>query len=239
MIRSILFDFGGTIDTDGIHWSEKFWDIYQRIGFPVKKVDFERSYVAAEDEIKNGLISKSCTFSETLKIQAKYQLEYLANSGVIINDGKLDSTAGLIASECFVDISLAIRRSRAILKGLSDDYSLGLISNYYGNLQSVCDELDISPYFSALIDSSVVGYSKPDNRIFTLALQMLGTRAEDSLMVGDSYERDIVPAKLIGCTTIWLHGRNWKEPGEIDMADHCIKSLGQLPDLVGKIKSAG
>ncbi|MBI3765652.1 MAG: hypothetical protein HY277_04010, partial [Ignavibacteriales bacterium] len=36
-MKAVLFDFGGTIDTDGVHWSEKFWEYYQQFGVGVEK----------------------------------------------------------------------------------------------------------------------------------------------------------------------------------------------------------
>ena len=34
-MKAILFDFGGTIDTDGVHWSEKYWDLYEQFSVGV------------------------------------------------------------------------------------------------------------------------------------------------------------------------------------------------------------
>ena len=39
-IKGILFDFGGTLDTNGDHWSEVLWRGYQHFGSAVEKKDF-------------------------------------------------------------------------------------------------------------------------------------------------------------------------------------------------------
>ena len=36
-MKAILFDFGGTIDTNGVHWSEMFWGYYQRRRLRVRR----------------------------------------------------------------------------------------------------------------------------------------------------------------------------------------------------------
>ena len=47
-MKATLFDFGGTIDTDGVHWSEKYWELYKRFKIETSKTDFERSFVESE-----------------------------------------------------------------------------------------------------------------------------------------------------------------------------------------------
>ena len=51
MINGIIFDYGGTIDSRGVHWSEVIWDGYQAAGVPVTKEQFRDSYVVAEREL--------------------------------------------------------------------------------------------------------------------------------------------------------------------------------------------
>jgi FMN phosphatase YigB (HAD superfamily) len=235
MIRSILFDFGGTLDTNGIHWSEKYWEIYQRIGVPIKKADFEKAFIISEAEIKSGVIGRDCLYSDTLRIQVEHQIAFLVRNGAIIETDDSNKTAGNIARECFRDVCQNTLWVKVILAELSKNYSLGLVSNFYGNLENVCRELDILRYFATLVDSTLVGFSKPEPQIFSMALEILGVKPEECLMVGDSYDRDIVPAKSIGCVTVWLHGRSWKEPQTIEKADYCINSLAQLPSLMRKI----
>ena len=48
MIHGIIFDYGGTIDTNSTHWSEVLWEGYQQEGIPVSKDEFRTSYVFAE-----------------------------------------------------------------------------------------------------------------------------------------------------------------------------------------------
>ena len=51
LIKGIIFDYGGTIDSRGIHWSEVIWNGYCDAGIPVTKEQFRDSYVVAEREL--------------------------------------------------------------------------------------------------------------------------------------------------------------------------------------------
>jgi HAD superfamily hydrolase (TIGR01509 family) len=235
MIRAILFDFGGTLDTDGIHWSEKFWDIYQRPGIPIAKSDYEKAYIASESILSKEKVDPDCSFLDLLNRQLSLQIGYLAEKNSLTRTGDPMQLAALIARQCYDDVLNFMEKTKIILAALKGEYRLGLVSNFNGNLATVCKELGIFEYFSTIIDSTIVGVSKPDPQIYRIALGQLGVAAKDCAMVGDSYERDIVPAKLLGCMTIWLHGRSWKEPETTDMADFCIHSLLELPTLIGDI----
>jgi FMN phosphatase YigB (HAD superfamily) len=238
MIRSILFDFGGTLDTDGIHWSEKFWDIYQRIGIPIEKPDFERAYLDAESKISHGVITKNCSLKDTFSAQIHFQIASLVKNDPQKKEVGLERFNDLIVRECLSDVGRTMLVTKGILKALKNNYSLGLVSNFYGNLETICRELDIASLFDTLIDSSIEKISKPDPAIFNIALSRLGAKAGECLMVGDSYDRDIVPSKSIGFVTAWLHGRSWKEPDQTDMADYRINSIIQLPPLLAKINQS-
>lgn len=235
MIRAILFDFGGTLDTDGIHWSEKFWDIYQRLGIPIAKSDYEKAYIASESILSNENIDPDCSLLELLNRQIRLQTSYLADRNLLNQTGNPAQLAALIARQCYDDILNFMEKTKIILGALKNEYRLGLVSNFNGNLTTVCKELGIIEYFSTIIDSTIVGVSKPDPQIFRIALAQLGVGANECAMVGDSYERDIASAKSLGCTTIWLHGRSWKEPETTELADFCIHSLRELPNLIRDI----
>ena len=80
------------------------------------------------------------------------------------------------------------------------------MSNFYGNLVTVCHNAAIRPFFGAIVDSVRVGCVKPDPRIFQSALDELGVRAADAVFVGDSLPRDMAGARAMGMRHIWLAG---------------------------------
>jgi HAD superfamily hydrolase (TIGR01549 family) len=86
------------------------------------------------------------------------------------------------------------------------EFRLGVISNAADeeNTRTLIDKGGIRPYLEFIISSAAFGKRKPDPGIFRLALDHFGIPAERTVMVGDSYEADIVGAKQLGMHTIWI-----------------------------------
>lgn len=78
---------------------------------------------------------------------------------------------------------------------------LGVVSNADGRVEGQLLRLGLRPYFQVVIDSAHAGVAKPDPRIFTLALQALGTAADQTTYVGD-----IVAVDVHGAEGAGLHG---------------------------------
>ena len=79
---------------------------------------------------------------------------------------------------------------------------------------------------------------KPDPAIFVYAAAALGVRPSDAMMVGDSVDRDMRPAKSLGMTTAWLEGpvaRTCADPGLIDVR---LRSIAELPAALQRLVSA-
>ena len=85
-----------------------------------------------------------------------------------------------------------------------------LVSNFYGNISVVLREFGFVGLFDHIIESAVVGIRKPDPRIFQLGVDALGLKPEEVIVVGDSIDKDIIPAKSVGCHTVWFKGEPWE-----------------------------
>ena len=79
---------------------------------------------------------------------------------------------------------------------------LAVVSNSNGTLRHLFDRLGFTPAFDAILDSTVEEVEKPDPRIFHLALERLGEKAETALHVGDVYHVDVVGARAAGIRPI-------------------------------------
>jgi FMN phosphatase YigB (HAD superfamily) len=225
-MKAILFDFGGTIDTNGVHWSEMFWEYYQRHHVRVSKPEFEKAFVRSDGMLLAGPDVAEVDFRTMLRRQFLFQFEILGVPGA----GGLAETAG---AQCYADVQAIVGRARTLLQAFRGTYRLGLVSNFYGNLGKVCGEFSIAEFFDVMVDSAVEGVRKPDPAIFSLALGRLGVPGGETYVVGDSYDRDIVPAKLLGCSTIWLKGKSWTAPPkDTGAADYTITTLEAMKAIV-------
>jgi putative hydrolase of the HAD superfamily len=58
------------------------------------------------------------------------------------------------------------------------------------------------------------------------------------VVIGDTYSKDIAPAKAAGCTTIWLKGQEWETTAVHDAADHIIAGFEETPGIIHQILQA-
>lgn len=230
-IKGIIFDYGGTIDSRGVHWSEVIWDGYQAAGVPVDKPTFREAYVFAERELaRTRHILPHHTFADLLLIKMRIELQWLADQSNLPADAA-ELWAKPVADYCYDAAKNSIADARPVLDALHERYPMVLVSNFYGNVESVLEDFDLRRYFRSIIESAVVGVRKPDPQIFRLGVDALGLRPEEVLVVGDSYKKDIVPAESLGCHVAWLKGKGWTADEDAQMHPSILASLSELLTL--------
>jgi haloacid dehalogenase superfamily, subfamily IA, variant 3 with third motif having DD or ED/haloacid dehalogenase superfamily, subfamily IA, variant 1 with third motif having Dx(3-4)D or Dx(3-4)E len=106
-----------------------------------------------------------------------------------------------------------------------------LVSNFYGNVNAVLKDFGIFDCFDTVVESAVVGIRKPDPKIFELGVNELNLPADEVVVIGDSYSKDIVPATKIGCKTIWLKGLGWEKDDDNATADNIIENFMELKSI--------
>ena len=106
--------------------------------------------------------------------------------------------------------------------------SLLVVSNSDGSIEAGLRDVGLRGYFDAVLDSSVVGFEKPDPRIFQRALELAGSDPLRTAHVGDLYSADVAGARAAGLHGVLLdpHG-DW---GEVDCA-----TVPDLPDLTRRV----
>ncbi len=233
-IEAIVFDYGGTLDTDGIHWAEKFWEAYSHFQIPVSKEEFRNAFVYSERKIP-GIIKPNFSLINTYQTQITYQLEYLVDNKIL---GNIEGNLGEKLTElCYQSTKNKLPNTIEVLEKLKENFVLGLVSNYYGNVKTILTELGLDTYFDNITDSTIVGIRKPDSRIFEHIISEMNVHPNQVIVVGDSYKNDITPAKSIGCGTIWIKVRGWNDNDETENADIIIESLKDLPQAIRNLIS--
>ena len=107
-----------------------------------------------------------------------------------------------------------------------------LVSNFYGNIRTVLKEFGLDGFFKSIVESAEVGIRKPDPRIYEIGVRELGFEPAEVVVVGDSFQKDMIPAKQIGCCAVWLKGKAWKqETVDETKVNHVIYSLNELLTL--------
>jgi len=222
-----LFDMGGTLDGDGAHWFDRFVRLYERAGLSDLGYDrIKDAFYYADDRANHDPEMPTLGFYPMVDRYASWQLERLG-----VDDAAVYETL----YRGFADPADALLRRHRSLLGLlhASGLKLGIISNFCGNIQTLCDEYGYSEYLSATIDSRRVGVSKPDPAIFHLALRELGVPAEQAIYVGDSFERDVVAAKAAGLGAIWVSDEARPPDADAVEPDHILATLVELPAALG------
>lgn len=224
-VKGIIFDYGGTIDTGGDHWSEVIWAAWRKAGIAADKAEFREVYVYAERELARTLhILPHHTFHDLLDIKMQIELQRLAEFGHFAPE-EVEVKAKEVAQYCYESAKESVDKSKAVIEELSKKYPMVLVSNFYGNVETVLTEFGLSKYFRKVIESAVVGVRKPDPKIFTLGVEALGLQPEEVLVFGDSYSKDIVPAEKAGCQVMWLKGKGWTKEEDDTFHPNIIHSL--------------
>jgi FMN phosphatase YigB (HAD superfamily) len=208
MEAAILFDFGGTLDWPA-HWLDRFLAHYHAAGLELDRATLDEAFTAATAfAYRTADAMRELNLEATIRYLVRYQLATLRET-----DAHFRATLDVIGSErAEVAISasfaaesrVGLATSRAILEGLAGRFRLGVVSNFYGNLDGILEECGLLPMLAVVVDSSRLGIFKPDRRIFTAAVDAIGLSPARILMVGDSLGKDCAPARALGMRTAWL-----------------------------------
>ena len=223
MDSAVLFDFGGTLDADGLTWRERFHRLFRAEGVAVEPARFDPVFYAADDALV-GSVPETFSLQETVRRVA----------GDVARQLRPDDEAlgSRVAARFLADARACFEANAPILERLGRRYRLGIVSNFYGNLATVCDNAQVRRYFGVIVDSARVGLSKPDPRIFVTAVEALGIEPGRAVMVGDSLARDMAGARAAGMAHIWLTPAPERQGRPCCPGDRVIRSLRDLEGIL-------
>ena len=243
-IRALVFDFGGTLDGNGIHWLERTYQFIQERCPEITREEFDKADRATVTEFALGDSSHNWSYQDGSMLPVGVVAsEYAARCS-------LRETADAIAVGIYTRLGLSekmkdeyvewfcqgaaenLAQNRQWLETLHDTYKLAVISNNFGNTRGWCDEYGLSPLLEAIVDSTVFGIAKPDARIFQEVLSQLNVAPNQAIYVGDSYPADMVGGKNAGMWTAWMVGNQKKIPPDPSMVDVQLSHLHELTDFL-------
>ena len=96
--------------------------------------------------------------------------------------------------------------------------------------------LGLHHYFDCVITPDDTGEKKPSPKPFRMAIDILGVKSDETLMIGDWVERDIVGAKGLGIKTVFAkYGNTFGT--ENSGADYEVNDIIELIDIIKKERS--
>ena len=141
--------------------------------------------------------------------------EYLQRllAGVLVQVGIGGSAASVLASQVrgeYLDLaywSLYDDAVDALTAVLATGCRNCVLSNHVPELRQLVDELGLAPYLDDVLTSGLLGFEKPNERIYKLARSAMGNPSE-CFMVGDSYRADVQGAIACGMRAVLVHRPN-------------------------------
>lgn len=170
------------------------------------------------DQYSKGKITK-----EVLRVKRFYDTLY--HFDVKSNEIALALADGYVAlsphqTNIFPDTIETLERLR------KDEFELHIITNGFSEVQHIkLEKSGLKPYFEVVLCSEEVGKSKPNRLVFDHALGLAKANAGDSVMIGDSYEADIVGAENAGIRAILFDPNRIHREGRHKWHIHELKAI--------------
>jgi putative hydrolase of the HAD superfamily len=218
-----LFDFGGTLDADGLRWSVRFHAAYVAGAGRVGAADFEDIFRASDRALL------AWPGIERLGFRAMLDAQTTVLAPMLIDGDAIDWDA--VATRVHADAVCMADRNRPMLHALAREFRLGVVSNFTGNLVHCLAELALLDTFDHVTDSAVLGVAKPDPAAFTATLDRLTVDASRAWIIGDNFEADIRPAGPLGMRSCWLTPAERVAPAD-GAFDARITRLTDLPGVL-------
>jgi putative hydrolase of the HAD superfamily len=223
MIKAIIFDFDNTL-MDFMRMKkaavESAVDAMIDAGLPYQKEDMiEKIYkVYTAEGIEDQQIFDKVLHKELGKIDYK-----ILAAGII---GYRRAKDGTLALYPHVQLTLTgLARMGLKMAVVSDAPRLPVWLRICG--------LGLQHYFDTVITSEDSGVKKPHEKPFLMAMERLGVKPNEAIMIGDWAERDVVGAKKVGLKTVFARYGDTlatKESG----ADYDIQDIAELLAIVQK-----
>jgi putative hydrolase of the HAD superfamily len=224
MIKGIFFDLCGTLltygdmDTAWEQWLEICYGCFTKSGLELSQ---ERFSQACEGMFK---LPPPPIENDGLTCYERRIKKLCREIGHSMSVTDLQNTASATVNSWRNHLQLD-PDCPSVLSSLKEKYTLALISNYDHPpfIHSVLQQHQLKPYFSRVIISGEVGISKPDPRIFAMALRVTGLEASKVIYIGDNPEDDIQGSQNAGITPIFIQ----RDPNrEMPATDYNKKSHG-------------
>ncbi len=230
MLKAIIFDADNTLYKVNKEraYSEMFKALEKETKINAKEL--EAKWKLASKEIMNSCGAKSLEFRrentlkialEQLGIKEKNRIESLTKAALGIFWRCIIEDLGFNGTE---KETMAQLKKNYVLCVSSDEFRTALekkLNIVFGNWKK---------YFKFIISAEDVDEHKPSEKYGLLAIQKLKIKPSEAVLVGDSWERDIEPAKRLGIKTILVADKKEGAP------DLFITHLRDLANVLNNIK---
>ena len=113
-------------------------------------------------------------------------------------------------------------------------YRMAIVSNfdYAPTANRLLEKYNLKPLFETIVISEDVGWRKPKDIIFKLAIDSLKIDPKKALFVGDNYGADVVGSKALGMEAAWINRRGEDTNNLNPAPDYIIKTMPEIKDIL-------
>lgn len=227
--RNLFIDLDDTLYDFSAASQESFRETYDLLHYDRFFKSFEHFYSIYEPynlELWHIYGKGQITKEELNKRRYSYPLEVVG-----VHDQELADTFCREALGRIPTKDKLIDGAKELLEYLRPRYNLYILSNGFKELQSrKMRTAGIDKYFDALILSEDIGINKPNRELYEYALQKTSSKVEESIMIGDMFETDIVGAANIGMKQIYFNPK--KKENHTFAPTYMVTELLQIKDIL-------
>jgi HAD superfamily hydrolase (TIGR01509 family) len=234
-IDTLFLDAGNTLVSIDFPWVA---ELLAARGIEIEPEALARAEAAARPELSHWLGGQRSTETpDTFRFYVRNvlrRIEAAADGGPAALDALAEELLPILRARGAAD-----RLWRHVLPGVPEGLAalraLGLrlfvVSNSDGTAERGLAAAGLRPWLDAVLDSAIVGYEKPDPRIFEHALAAAGSAPDRTAHVGDLYHADVTGARAAGVHPVLL------DPFDDWQGVDCERAR-DLPDLAARIAAA-
>ncbi len=214
IVRAVLFDLDDTL-FDHLSCSRTALQSVHASHHGLATVPFEaleRTHAALLEQLHADVMIGRIAIDDARR--ERFRRLYAA-AGVSPDEALVSETASAYKL-AYLGARRAMAGAAALLPLVKARARVGIVSNNLLDEQrEKLRECGLEPFVDALVVSEELGVSKPDPRMFEVALERVGAAAGDTVMLGDSWVADVAGARACGIRAIWFnrHGTPAPEPG--------------------------
>mgnify|MGYP000621784393 FL=1 len=225
-IKHIFFDLDHTLWDFEKNSALAFEKIFQELNFDINSQQFMDIYNPINVAYWK-LYEKNEIDQETLRVNRVKDAFEALNYAITLDEIN-------IISNLFIDYLTSnnhlIEGTIETLEYLKEKYVLHIITNGFSFVQDVkLQKSDLDKYFVTITNSEAAGHKKPHEKIFKHALSVANASKTESIMIGDSYEADVLGAQNFGIKAVFFNPANEMVSNEEIIQ---IQSLTQLKNLL-------
>jgi len=237
--KAIFFDFGGTLmsaDSDNVAHLHMMKEVIQKYNLPASPENMVikyNSYLFTKEMTLQDTDPEEKSFTPLRESTKKAFIGVLSEYNIHPSNEDYHWFKEIYFKNHKIYVKL-FPESIGIIKHLRNHGSIhiGIISDIDNDyLDFQFNVFEIKEMFDSITTSEEVGSYKPEPKIFQIALDKAGSQAKESIIIGDSYKKDIIGGKNIGMTTIWINKFSGNNP-ENDKADFIVKDLKEISPIL-------